>query len=372
MSAETAGLVEVACACDSLSHGHGDPCSASFAAHRRRGAQKTSALYCPACRSQRRADGQKSRWARARQERPGLSWRSCAYPGCTVQVPSYRRYHSRGHYFAAHHGLPRKRTGHPVRCSCMATWHSHAPAPCGRVVVAYWRPSRLERSRRHYCPACREDRPWTHRPPEQARSCQSCGRPRARGSRRYCRACYLAAPRGPYHRRYEVSKVTALRGRGLSLRAIAVRLGIAPATVLRATRPLEQFAPAHVDRVRTAKKALGRPAGLIAHGTPAGYNAHRRRGSEPCLACRTAWRADGRRRRAARQSDGGSVRQGRPPVTIPADIAARLLSERADGRTYAAIAAALDTDGIRAPGQARHWYGATVRTLILRARSRPG
>jgi DNA invertase Pin-like site-specific DNA recombinase len=74
-------------------------------------------------------------------------------------------------------------------------------------------------------------------------------------------------------------------------------------------------------------------------------------------------RAIGERTRAAlavRRRDG--VRLGRPPVVGPV-IRARVVSERAAGRTFRAIAAQLTADGIPTAHGGASWGGETIRQL---------
>jgi hypothetical protein len=50
-------------------------------------------------------------------------------------------------------------------------------------------------------------------------------------------------------------------------------------------------------------------------------------------------------------------------------IVARVLVERASGRSFAAIAAGFTADGVAPPGRAVRWYSMTVRTIEERAKN---
>jgi hypothetical protein len=101
----------------------------------------------------------------------------------------------------------------------------------------------------------------------------------------------------------------------------------------------------------------------------AGYAAHRRRGEEPCVACRAAWRAGNARRRALHRAQQPPARIGRPPIEVEPTVVARVLLERASGRSYGAIAAGFTADGVAPPGRAVRWYAMTVRTIEERAKN---
>lgn len=65
---------------------------------------------------------------------------------------------------------------------------------------------------------------------------------------------------------------------------------------------------------------------------------------------------------AMAEAKARGVRIGRERA-IPDEVARRILAERADGATYAAIAAGLDADCIPTPGGGGRWHGSTVRRL---------
>lgn len=58
------------------------------------------------------------------------------------------------------------------------------------------------------------------------------------------------------------------------------------------------------------------------------------------------------------------VRFGRP-VSLAADVRARIVSERDSGKSLAAIAAALNADGIATAQGGRQWWPSTVRSALL-------
>ena len=55
--------------------------------------------------------------------------------------------------------------------------------------------------------------------------------------------------------------------------------------------------------------------------------------------------------------------------SAPSDTVARILHERAEGRSFNAIARALDADNLPTPGGGLRWYGSTV-TRLHRAESK--
>lgn len=65
---------------------------------------------------------------------------------------------------------------------------------------------------------------------------------------------------------------------------------------------------------------------------------------------------------AMAEAKARGVRFGRERA-IPADVAWRIVAERRDGATYAAIAAGLDADAIPTPGGGGRWHASTVRRL---------
>lgn len=67
---------------------------------------------------------------------------------------------------------------------------------------------------------------------------------------------------------------------------------------------------------------------------------------------------------AVKRSEG--VRLGRP-VSLPEAIRERILADRLDGRSYRAIAEALNAEGVPTAQGGREWYAATVRAVEQRA-----
>jgi DNA invertase Pin-like site-specific DNA recombinase len=65
---------------------------------------------------------------------------------------------------------------------------------------------------------------------------------------------------------------------------------------------------------------------------------------------------------AAKRASG--VRLGRP-LSLPADVRARIASERAAGTSLAAIAEGLNADGIPTAQGGRQWWPSTVRSSLL-------
>lgn len=66
---------------------------------------------------------------------------------------------------------------------------------------------------------------------------------------------------------------------------------------------------------------------------------------------------------AARRATG--VTLGRPRL-LPDDVVARIIRERAMGRTFAAIAAGLDADGVATAQGGVRWCPSTVRAVQSR------
>jgi len=124
-----------------------------------------------------------------------------------------------------------------------------------------------------------------------------------------------------------------------------------------------------LPEIAATYRTLGRPPQPIVHGTAAGYAAHRRRGEEPCVMCRDVRRQRTVQRRAERLSQRAPAHIGRPPIKVEPATTARVLAERAAGRSYAAIAADLARDGLATPGLALRWYAGTVRTIEQRAKN---
>ena len=67
---------------------------------------------------------------------------------------------------------------------------------------------------------------------------------------------------------------------------------------------------------------------------------------------------------AVRKAQG--VRMGRP-ATLPDYVLDRIRRERAEGRSFAAIADALTRDAVPTAHGGRRWYAATVRYTLLRS-----
>ncbi|MFF4644928.1 response regulator transcription factor [Streptomyces sp. NPDC001389] len=102
--------------------------------------------------------------------------------------------------------------------------------------------------------------------------------------------------------------VLELAADGLTYREIARRLGIGPAAVANraehATRNLGARTIAHAVLLACRAGLLdGRPQ---RHGDHAGYEAHRRRGEQPCDACR-----EGEREHSKRQWQAEVARRSR-------------------------------------------------------------
>jgi hypothetical protein len=68
---------------------------------------------------------------------------------------------------------------------------------------------------------------------------------------------------------------------------------------------------------------------------------------------------------AERRKQG--VRFGRP-VSLSADVRARIVAERETGKSLAAIAAALNADDVPTAQGGRQWWPSTVRTALSAAR----
>lgn len=62
------------------------------------------------------------------------------------------------------------------------------------------------------------------------------------------------------------------------------------------------------------------------------------------------------------------VRLGRP-VLIPAEVEQRIVAERRQGRTLAAIAASLNDDLVPLSGRGKVWYPSTVRGVLMRTQA---
>lgn len=71
---------------------------------------------------------------------------------------------------------------------------------------------------------------------------------------------------------------------------------------------------------------------------------------------------------AVKKSQG--VRLGRPP-SIPDDVRERIVSERAIGATYKAIAEVLNNGGVPTSRGGARWYAATVRQVVVADTSDP-
>lgn len=59
------------------------------------------------------------------------------------------------------------------------------------------------------------------------------------------------------------------------------------------------------------------------------------------------------------------VRLGRP-VGVPLEVSERLAALRAEGKSFQAIADALNEDGVATGGGGRQWYPSSVRAVLLR------
>lgn len=80
-----------------------------------------------------------------------------------------------------------------------------------------------------------------------------------------------------------------------------------------------------------------------------------------------------RRMISVRTKDGLAVARSKgvrlgSPVLVPAEVVQRVVSLRAEGKSYAAIAAVLNDDGVPCAGrrQGARWYGSTVRAICQR------
>jgi len=71
-----------------------------------------------------------------------------------------------------------------------------------------------------------------------------------------------------------------------------------------------------------------------------------------------------RTREAMAEKRKQGVRFGRP-LSLPADVRARIASERKAGRSLAAIAAGLNADGVATAQGGRQWWPSTVRSSLL-------
>ena len=74
-----------------------------------------------------------------------------------------------------------------------------------------------------------------------------------------------------------------------------------------------------------------------------------------------------RTREALAVKKAQGTRLGRPP-TLPDAVVKRIHKERAEGRSFRAIADALDADGVPTAQGGRRWYPATVRYAVTRLR----
>jgi len=64
---------------------------------------------------------------------------------------------------------------------------------------------------------------------------------------------------------------------------------------------------------------------------------------------------------AAKKAAG--VRLGRPS-TLPAEVVARIVTDRASGVSFGKIAAALNADGVPTAQGGKRWYPATVKAVV--------
>lgn len=70
-----------------------------------------------------------------------------------------------------------------------------------------------------------------------------------------------------------------------------------------------------------------------------------------------------RTREAMAVAKANGIRLGRPS-SLPAEVVARIVAERAAGRTFAAIGAGLEQDGIATAQGGARWYPATIRKVL--------
>jgi DNA invertase Pin-like site-specific DNA recombinase len=71
-----------------------------------------------------------------------------------------------------------------------------------------------------------------------------------------------------------------------------------------------------------------------------------------------------RTRDALAQKKLDGIKLGRPR-TMPQDVRQRILRERANGRSYASIAASLTEDGVATAQAGRQWHASTIRKVVL-------
>ncbi len=71
-----------------------------------------------------------------------------------------------------------------------------------------------------------------------------------------------------------------------------------------------------------------------------------------------------RTREAMAEKRKQGVRFGRP-LSLPADVRARIASERRAGRSLAVIAAGLNADGVATAQGGRQWWPSTVRSILV-------
>jgi hypothetical protein len=57
------------------------------------------------------------------------------------------------------------------------------------------------------------------------------------------------------------------------------------------------------------------------------------------------------------------VRLGRPS-TLPPEVVARIVTDRASGISFGKIAAALNSDGVPTAQAGKRWYPATVKAVV--------
>jgi hypothetical protein len=72
------------------------------------------------------------------------------------------------------------------------------------------------------------------------------------------------------------------------------------------------------------------------------------------------------RRREASAERRPKLRRGRK-TTVPAEIVARIRSERADRKSFGEIARQLNADGIETAQGGREWWPSTVRAVLVRS-----
>jgi len=195
--------------------------------------KKRRARFCKECRSEQRRAGQQQRWERERARDHRLAPRECGWSGCTngsdggrATIPSYRHYCTPEHYHLARVGRVNARKGRELFCSV-----------CGGS-LGYQRPSRIKRSRQHFCANCLADRRKEHPPrPRVPYYGLACGHPVSKPGVARCRSCYLTLNgRGNYstqatRRVLEVQAGFPSAGRKITNKDWAKQADVSPATI---------------------------------------------------------------------------------------------------------------------------------------------